>query len=219
MATRAFRSCEAALLGASLMAAAPCSGQQAVQLVPFVGAYVPTRAFTRVSGTCPGGAQCGSYAVTQDLGGALGLRVVSRVPGRVGATASFVYAFYQVSWPPVPNGVDYNIPQSLSAHAWIGSLGLLFPLRSVPSRFAPYITAGLSWVSRGGDVYSGRPTPPPSDWGGYAGLGVAMARGAHWRLHIDLTDLVDAPDNASRQHTFLLSLGLSPTNRSRGTSR
>jgi hypothetical protein len=203
----------AALLAyTSLALTTPCSAQNKLGFVPFVGIYLPTSAVWSVSGTCLGGVgSCGTYPVTQGSGLVYGIRLIVPASSRADFEVSFAYVpTTQVTWPSVPNGLDFNVSTSADAHATIGNAGVRLNFRPFPSSASVTLMGGASIVSRGGPAYEDeRLQPPRSDCGIHLGVGARFPVSSRFTLHTDLEDVVYAfGSGASPQNAITLSLGL-----------
>jgi len=172
--------------------AAPAAAQIQVDLVPYVGAYLPINDLGVVSFAASPD-QTNSVTFGQRTSALLGARVDLWFSPEWGVEGNFAYAFSQGELTSsIGDQTDDLCSQSGSdcgAYVWFGSVKALYRIYPKPdSGFSIHLAAGPAYIGRGGAFYDGLEASETSDFGGVVGVGVDVAVSSMMGLAIDVED-------------------------------
>ena len=186
----------AALVVAGLAAALPgtAAAQSGVSLVPWVGAYIPTRN------------DIGDLdnALTRDVSVMGGARLTFWGTGILGFEATGGYAPAKIA--------DERINETGNTDLLVASGRLLLALSPVTNRVGFYIGAGPALLTKGSNPFN--EDRSRTDFGGTAGIGFrfALGEGGNSAIRLDLEDYFyngDFGGGDEFQNDVVASLGLS----------
>jgi len=186
----------AALVVAGLAAAIPgtAAAQAGVSLVPWVGAYIPTR--NNIGDL--------DNALSRDVSVIGGARLTFWGTGMLGFEATGGYAPAKIA--------DERINETGNTDLLVASGRLLLALSPVTNRVGFYIGAGPALLTRGSNPFN--EDRSKTDFGGTAGLGFRFALGesGNSAIRLDLEDYFyngDFGGGDDFQNDLVASLGLS----------
>ena len=186
----------AALVIAGLAAAVPgtAAAQAGVSLVPWVGAYIPTR--NNIGDL--------DNALTRDVSVIGGARLTFWGTGILGFEATGGYAPAKIA--------DERINETGNTDLLVASGRLLLALSPVTNRVGFYIGAGPALLTKGANPFN--EDRSKTDFGGTAGLGFRFALGesGNSAIRLDLEDYFyngDFGGGDEFQNDVVASLGLS----------
>jgi len=186
----------AALVIAGLAAAVPgtAAAQAGVSLVPWVGAYIPTR--NNIGDL--------DNALSRDVSVIGGARLTFWGTGMLGFEATGGYAPAKIA--------DERINETGNTDLLVASGRLLLALSPVTNRVGFYIGAGPALLTRGSNPFN--EDRSKTDFGGTAGLGFRFALGesGNSAIRLDLEDYFyngDFGGGDDFQNDLVASLGLS----------
>jgi hypothetical protein len=191
-----FAKLPAVMTVAGLAAAVPATAeaQAGVNLVPWVGAYIPTR--NSVGDL--------DNALSRDVSVIGGARLTFWGSGMLGFEATGGYAPARIA--------DQTINETRNTNLLVASGRLLLALSPVTNRVGFYIGAGPALLTRGRNTFN--EDRSHTDFGGTAGLGFRFALGesGNSAIRLDLEDLFyngDFGGGNDFQNDVIASLGLS----------
>lgn len=186
----------ALLVAGGLAVAAPSSAaaQAGVNLVPWAGAFIPTR--NEVSDL--------DNAIERDISVIGGARLTFWGTGILGFEATGGYAPAKIA--------DERINETGNTNLFVASGRLLLALSPVTNSVGFYIGAGPALLTRGSSVFD--EDESRTDFGGTAGIGLRFALGETGRtaLRIDIEDYFydgDFGGGDEFQNDIVASVGLS----------
>ena len=187
----------------ALLAASPAAAQQiAVDLVPFVGFYLPTSDVFDWSLTQEG--QTATVTGKHKTGFAFGGRLTLWLSGMFGVEGGFAYGPSDVDYDVTVEGFGQGefVSSSVSASVWRGSLkGMVNLVPSPDAALSFFVGGGLAVVGRSGDAYKefvirveGEDIPfeneGTTDIGGVLNIGVAFDVSEMIAIRIDVEDYI-----------------------------
>jgi len=176
------------------LVAVPAAAQIQVDLIPYIGGYLPTNDLAVVSfASSPD--QTTSLRAKQRPGFLLGGRVDLWFSPKWGVEGNFAYAFSQGDLTSSVGGQtdDLCIQASTDcgAYVWYGSVKALYRISPKPdSDYSIHLAAGPAYIGRGGAFYDELDASDTSDFGGVLGVGVDVAVSPMLGLAIDLEDYI-----------------------------
>jgi hypothetical protein len=180
-----------AMLG---LVAVPAAAQIQVDLVPYIGAYLPINDLAVIS-FAPSPDQTNTLTFGQRPGVLIGGRVDVWFSPEWGVEGNFAYAFSSGELTSSIGGqTDDFCSQSGSdcgAYVWYGSVKALYRIYPKPdSGYSIHLAAGPAYIGRGGAFYDGLEASETSDFGGVLGVGLDIAVSSMMGLAIDLEDYI-----------------------------
>ena len=176
------------------LVAVPAAAQIQVDLIPYIGGYLPTNDLAVVSfASSPD--QKTSLRAKQRPGFLLGGRVDLWFSPKWGVEGNFAYVFSEGDLTSSVGGQtdDLCIQASTDcgAYVWYGSVKALYRISPKPdSDYSIHLAAGPAYIGRGGAFYDELDASDTSDFGGVLGIGVDVAVSPTMGLAIDLEDYI-----------------------------
>lgn len=196
------------VLAIALAGATPATAQgPVVEITPYAGLFVPAGNLLEAQGL--GFLLAGGHTA----GFSLGARGTVWLTGPLGIEGTFNYAFSDVE-----EGI-IDVFGSGDAYVWAGSGRLALRIGSLSAPVSLILSAGLGYVSRGGDAYAD--AEGKGDLGYAGGLGLRVKLPGRLALRFDVDDYlyvyeVDVQTNGGSatfdsrfQADFVFGLGLS----------
>jgi hypothetical protein len=165
------------LLAGSGSFAIPAAAQRAkFTITPFVGAFIPTQELGSID--LPISGTTTTVTAEQKTGAAFGGRI-GFTPGRFGVEGSYYYAS---SKSRISVGI---LGREDDASVQGGSLKLTFQATDGSSNTDVIISAGVSGISRSGDIFRLSQAVDQFDVGGVVGLGLHLAISPRVSIRLD----------------------------------
>jgi hypothetical protein len=174
--------------------AAPAAAQIQVDLIPYVGAYLPTNDLAVIS-YATSTDQTNKVTFGQRASVLLGGRVDVWLSPKWGVEGNFAYAFSQGEETSSVGGqTDDSCSEAgadCGAYVWYGSVKALYRIYPKPDAgYSVHLAAGPAFIGRGGAFYDGLEGSETSDIGGVLGVGVDVAVSSMMGLAIDFEDYI-----------------------------
>ena len=183
-----------ALLAAMMimLVGVPATAQVQVDLIPYVGVYVPVADLAQLSITS--GNQTISVRAEQQWAFLFGGRADVWLNPKWGLEANVGYAFSDIRLAGESSNDDIcaqDASVDCSAYVWLASAKALYRIVPKPdSWYSIHLGAGLAIIGRGGKFYDADNSLSTTNVGGVLGAGVDIAVSRMMGIAIDLEDYI-----------------------------
>ncbi len=190
-----------------LASATPATAQKpVVELTPYAGVFIPVGNLLEAGFLFP---VTGGHVAGLALGG----RATAWLAGPIGIEGTLNYAFSDVE-----EGI-VDVFGSGDAYVWAGSARLALRIGSLSAPVSLVLSAGLGYVSRGGDAYEDVEDEGDLAYAGGLGLRIDLPGRLAIRLDVDdylynydatqQTDIGEISIDSQFQADFVIAVGLS----------